>query len=294
MKFGVSPSPFVWWKRIEEFDTWISEVESRGFDSVFIPDHHDLQMPWLPSNELVDAWTTLAYITARSKTLKVGTCVTPLPRYLPSQLAKIIATVDNLSSGRTMPGLGVGYYANEFINYSPQGYLDEPKERVDRFVEGLEIMLKLWTEEKLTFNGKFYRLKDACLMPKPVQKPHPPLWSGGFGSRMLKITAKYFNAWLPHRGEISTPTPEKYEKDVNTIKEYMKKYGRNSDEFTFGLLGWTPINAEEDIKIIDKYVQAGCRYYIVEIPLMPPLSSSKNIEAITKFANEIIPSFQKG
>jgi len=292
MKFAASPSPFLWWKRTGEFVEWILKVESLGYDAIFFPDHYNLPISRYPSNDLLDAWSTLSYIAAKTRETKIGTCVTPLPRWLPSQLAKVIATIDILSEGRTIVGLGTGYFSDEFVNYSPQGCLGDPKERVERFLEGLHVMIKLWTEEKVTFNGKYYKLRDAVLSPKPKQKPKPPLWSGGIGPRMLKVTAKYFDAWLPHRGEAGYPTPEKYKEAVAFIKEHLKKYGRDPNKFTFALLGRISEKANDDIDILEKYSQAGCQYYVVEVPLTFPLSGGEYyMKVIEKFAKEVMPSF---
>lgn len=101
----------------------------------------------------------------------------------------------------------------------PHGYYDDPKTRVERFLEGLQIIIKLWTEERVTFKGKYYKLENATLLPKPLQKPHPPIWPGGFSLRILKISAKYRNgwfvhreAWAPEKGGYGAPTPEEYGK----------------------------------------------------------------------------------
>ncbi|MBS7641316.1 MAG: LLM class flavin-dependent oxidoreductase [Candidatus Bathyarchaeia archaeon] len=288
MKFGVSSSPFVWWRRVEEFNEWICEAENLGYDAIFIPDHYNLP----ESNELIEAWTTLSYIAAKTSRIKVGTSVSPLPRWLPSQLAKIIATVDLLSNGRVIVGLGAGYVSEEFINYSPQGYLGEPKEMVERFLEGLQLMIKLWTEDKVTFDGRYYRLREATLLPKPIQKPRPPLWSGGLGPRMLKITAKYFDAWFPSRRRPEYSIPEKYGEAVTFIKNYLRKYGRSQNEFTFAIVSRMSKSSSEDINIIDKYLRAGCQYYIVEVPPTPLSPGAKyQLEAIKRFAKEVIPSF---
>lgn len=291
MKFAVSPSPHLWWRNIKDLELWISEVESCGYDAVLIPDHYNLPVPDFPSNELLDAWSMLSFIAARTERIKIGTCVTPIPRYVPSQLAKVIATVDVLSEGRVIAGFGAGWYLDEFINYSPHGLFDEPKVRVEKFLEGLQIITRLWMEDNVTFNGKYYKLKNTVLFPKPKQKPHPPLWLGGLGSFMLKTAAKYFNAWLPPRsrprGEIGALTPEKYEQGVNTIKAHLKEYNRNINAFTFALLGWIT----DDVNLIEKYVQAGCQYYVVDITPYVSSSNIKHAELIRKFAEDVMPLF---
>ncbi|MEM3697324.1 MAG: LLM class flavin-dependent oxidoreductase [Candidatus Bathyarchaeia archaeon] len=290
MKFGISPSPHPWWGCIENFKLWVSEIERHEYDAIFIPDHYNLPTPDFPSNALLDTWSTLAFTAAITERIRIGSCVTPIPRYIPSQIAKIISMVDVLSEGRVIAGFGSGWYREEFINYSPQGYLDEPKLRTRRFLEGLQIIIRLWHEYKVTFNGKYYRLRDAILLPKPKQKPHPPLWLGGMSAPMLKIAAKYFDAWIPPRSRPNGErvlTPERYEGMVKVIKKYLQEYNRSVDKFTFAILGW--IN--DDINLIERYVRAGCQHYVIDITTI--LSHPKDkIDAIRRFAEEVIPSFK--
>lgn len=291
MRFGISPSPHPWWRKIEDFKLWVSEVERCEYNAIFIPDHYNLPTPDFPSSDLVDAWTTLAFIAAMTDQIRIGSCVTPIPRYTPSQIAKIISTVDALSEGRVIAGFGSGWNQEEFINYSPQCCLEEPKIRTKRFLEGLQVIIRLWQEDKVTFNGEYYRLRDATLLPKPKQKPHPPLWLGGMSSSMLKIAAKYFDAWIPPRsrprGERAL-TPEKYEYMVNTIKKYLREYNRSVDKFTFAILGWVG----DDTNLIEQYVRAGCQYYVVDISTIVKSSLKEKIEAVRNFAKEVMPSFK--
>lgn len=297
LRFGASPSPFLWWRDVKEFDKWISEVQSCGYDGIFIPDHYNVSVPEHgPSNELVDAWSALAYAAAKTEGIKLASCVSPIPRWTPSQLAKVISVVDLLSDGRVIAGLGAGIFPEEFVNYSPQGCFEEPRVRVERFVEGLQIMEKLWTEDEVNFEGKYYRLKNAVLLPKPKQKPRPPLWSGGLGPYMLKLTAKYFDAWMSHTGPPGTPTPDRYRVSVETVKRHLKKCGRDVSNFTFALFLHLAVPAEkttdEMIKMVEHFVEAGCQYFIVDVSIWrTPIYNGKYIELIRKFAKEVMPSF---
>jgi len=293
LRFGINPTPHPW-RELEKFGEWCVKVEELGYDVVWIPDHYDLPVPPFPSNELVDAWTTLSYVAAKTNTIKIGSLVSPIPRWIPSQLAKIIANVDLLSEGRVIAGFGAGFYIGEFLNYSPTLSLDEDHIKVQKFEEGLQLILKLWTEEKVTFTGKYYGLKDAVLLPKPVQKPYPPIWSGGMGPHMLRLTAKYFDGWIAHRA----PSPhrikssEDYESRVRTIHNYLKDYGREIKKFTFTLLlmiGFDTKDIREASEVIEEYTKLGCQYFIVEFT--PPPPPQKYIELTEKFAKEIIPSF---
>jgi len=271
-------------------------VDEMEFDSIMIPDHYELPVPPFPSSELVDCWTTLSYLAAKTSRVKLGSLVNPIPRWIPSQLAKVIANVDYLSGGRVIAGFGLGFHEGEFVNYSPQAKLEDASTRLERFVEGLEIILRLWTEDKVTFRGKYYTLKDATLLPKPVQKPHPPLWSGGLGRRSLMLTARYFDGWIAHSVPPPSPhgvrSPEDYEERVKRIKEHMKRYGRDPSNFTFGyilMIGLIVKDFSKCFEVIESYREAGCNYFIVEFTPTPP--PEKYIELTKKFAAEVMPSF---
>lgn len=287
MRFGICPTPRPWWASKRQLHDWILQVENLGFDAIFLPDH--CMLP-IVTNDLMDTWITHSYIAAITERIRLGSNVSPVPRYIPSYLAKMLATVDYLSNGRIIAGLGAGGVPDEFVNYS-LGF-DAPSVRVDKFREGVEIILKLWMEDKVTYNGKYYKLKDAILSPKPAQKPRPPIWSGCLGNRMLKITAKFFDGWIFPRLVPRAYLPiQEFEKRTKTLREYAKGYGRDLSNFTFAVLG----SIDDDIETIEEYRNSGCNYYIVELfkgpGLSNPYSSNEYIAVTKRFAQEIIPSF---
>lgn len=296
MKFGLSLSPLQWWTKTEQFNNCIFEVEQLEYDAIFVPDHYSLPQP--PEAPLMDAWTTLSYIAAKTSKVRIGSLVTPVPRWIPSQLAKVITSVDILSNGRVIAPLGVGYYRAEFVNYAPGGIFDEPRVRFEKFLEGVEIILRLWTEESVTFKGRYYFLVDATLYPKPVQKPHPPIWSGGSRPRVIEATAKYFDGWVPavfrvpvsfDRRSSMLPSPEEYRIRVEKIKEYLKEFGRDERNFTFAALGGIGVNA----KFVEEYKEAGCQYYVADLapPGEPIPNPTQCLKMTKKFAEEVIQSF---
>lgn len=294
MKFGISPSPFVWWSNLKQLERWARTAEEMDYDAILIPDHYALPSPPFPSNELIDTWTVLSYIAAKTNKIRLGSMVSPVTRYVPSQLAKIITMVDILSNGRVIAGLGAGYYRDEFVNYSPGGSLDEPRVRFEKFLEGLQIMLKLWREENVTFKGKYYALENAKLVPKPVQRPNPPLWSGAQRPLMMEATAKYFDGWIPDSfrwvpalniGTRGVSGPEEYRTHVRRIKNLLREFGRNENAFTFGVL----CELDFDIKRFESYLDAGCQYFVVEVS--PPKKPEQYFELTKRFAKEIAPSF---
>jgi alkanesulfonate monooxygenase SsuD/methylene tetrahydromethanopterin reductase-like flavin-dependent oxidoreductase (luciferase family) len=166
-------------------------ADELGIDFLLLTDHYLTPV----SNQTVDAWTTLAGLATATETIRLGTCVTPIPFRPPQQLAKVVATVDQLSNGRTILGVGAGWHRPEFDAYSSW---DEAKVRVAKTREGLDLMRKLWTSDKpVDFDGEYYRVIGSVLEPKPIQKPHPPLWFGTTGAYMLKLAARYADGWIP-------------------------------------------------------------------------------------------------
>ena len=154
--------------------------EAHGVDTLFRSDHYISQ-----SNETAnvahDAWTTLAGLAARTTTLRFGTLVSPATFRLPGLLANAAATVDHISGGRIELGLGAGWMEREHRAY---GFpFPETSERLAHFAEQLEIVHRLWTEERVDFRGAYYTLEDAPAQPKPVQQPHPPILVGGSGTK---------------------------------------------------------------------------------------------------------------
>jgi alkanesulfonate monooxygenase SsuD/methylene tetrahydromethanopterin reductase-like flavin-dependent oxidoreductase (luciferase family) len=273
MKFGITPTSY-FWDDFQKFTEWCVKVEEMGFDAILVPDHYQFPVPPFYSNSLFEAWTTLSYVSAKTSKIRLGSLVSPIPRYIPSQLAKVIASVDLLSNGRTIAGFGIGYCPDEFVNYSPTFRFEEPKVLFEKFKEGLEIIIKLWENDKVTFKGKYYTLTEAVLLPKPLQKPRPPLLIGGVGRRTLKIAAEFFDYWVPPviPQRISTlhviRSTEEYEGCKKIIQEHLKHFKRETSGFTFGvLLRFSAENNElvrEATNIIERYRSVGCQYVVIE------------------------------
>jgi alkanesulfonate monooxygenase SsuD/methylene tetrahydromethanopterin reductase-like flavin-dependent oxidoreductase (luciferase family) len=116
----------------------------------------------------------IAYTVAKTSVIDLGNVVLPITCYTPVDLAKQIAHIDILSRGRTLWAVGAGWNEREFKGFSPMGFLPDPRERVQMFLEGAKLMKKLWTEDKVAFKGKYYQCEEAVLKPKPYQRPHPP------------------------------------------------------------------------------------------------------------------------
>jgi F420-dependent oxidoreductase-like protein len=154
--------------------------EGHGVDTLFRSDHY-ISQGNEARNVAHDAWTTIAALAARTTTLRFGTLVSPATFRLPGLLANAAATADHVSGGRIELGLGAGWMEREHRAY---GFpFPESRTRVEMLAEQVEIVHRLWTEERVDFRGRHYTLEDAPAQPKPVQQPRPPLLVGGGGGR---------------------------------------------------------------------------------------------------------------
>jgi alkanesulfonate monooxygenase SsuD/methylene tetrahydromethanopterin reductase-like flavin-dependent oxidoreductase (luciferase family) len=188
MDFGIVLSNNLGVKRIMESGKLADEL---GIVFLLLTDHYMTPI----SNQTVDAWTTLGALAVETERIRLGTCVTPIPFRPPQLLAKVVATVDQLSNGRAILGVGAGWHRPEFEAYSSW---DDDEIRVAKTREGIELMRELWMSDKpVDFDGKYYKVTGSVLEPKAVQKPHPPLWFGTTGAYMLKLAARYGDGWVP-------------------------------------------------------------------------------------------------
>jgi alkanesulfonate monooxygenase SsuD/methylene tetrahydromethanopterin reductase-like flavin-dependent oxidoreductase (luciferase family) len=167
-------------------------VEELGFDLVTVADHfvdwHDPSVPWL------EAWTLLAALARETTRIRIGTCVTQIPLRNPALLARQALTVDQISGGRLELGLGTGLSVDPA--YDMMGLPNwEAGERVARFVEYVEVVDRLLSNERCSYAGKYYTIKDAVMVPRPVQRPRPPMVIAALGPVMLKHAARLADTW---------------------------------------------------------------------------------------------------
>ena len=167
------------------------EAEKLGFESLWVSDHFFLA-PQLSDTSCLESWTTLAALARDTSRLRLGVMVTSQSYRNPALLAKMAASVDNLSSGRLNFGIGAGW---KEVEYKAYGYpFPKPGLRINQLNEALEIAKRMWTQDKATFEGKYYHIKDAICSPKPIQKPFPPIWVGGMGKLTLRVAARHADA----------------------------------------------------------------------------------------------------
>jgi alkanesulfonate monooxygenase SsuD/methylene tetrahydromethanopterin reductase-like flavin-dependent oxidoreductase (luciferase family) len=189
VRFGLflSQANKSWERVLEDFLL----AEALGFDTAWLVDHLvDTDGP--PEHPIHEAWTLLAAIAARTERIRLGILVSSNTFRNPALLLKEAVTVDHISGGRVILGLGTGWHAGEHRRYGFD--LPDPAERVDRLEEAVRLIEALLDGGRTTFEGRFYRLDDALLSPLPVQ-PRIPILIAAHRPRMLRIAARYADQW---------------------------------------------------------------------------------------------------
>lgn len=259
VEFGVLTPPTFEYEVLR--DLWL-ECERLGFNSAFIYDH--LQDPpytlsWYrqpyytfdlvphkrakkevgtstqrtPMTSNLECWTVLSALASETKRLRLGPFVLCNSFRQPSLTAKMASTLDVISNGRLEFGIGAGWYEKEFHAYGL--HFPPIAVRMRQLREAIQIIKKLWTEEKVSYAGEFYSVEEVVNMPRPIQKPHPPIWVGGSGEKfLLRIVAELANAWsMPGKG---IPLKQ-YKHKLQVLKQHCVSVGREPDEIRKGWQG---------------------------------------------------------
>ena len=243
MKFGLQHPSFsfdgVGSRMVDSLRAVVSEAEASNFDSFWVMDHlHQIRGVGQPQEPMLEGWSTLAVIAGFTNRIKLGTLVTGNVYRHPSILAKIGSTLDVLSKGRLFMGIGAAWNEEESAAYGIP--FPPTRERLRRLEEAVQIIRGMWTQERTTFEGQYYRIREAYCNPKPIQKPHPPIMVGGMGEReTLRIVAKYADACNLF-GSADT-----VRRKLNVLREHCKAVGRDYDTILKTKLGHVIIDRDQ-------------------------------------------------
>jgi len=240
-----------------------AEVEALGFDSLWRSDH--LLSIIDEGREAHETWLALTVAAAETTRLQIGSLVSPITFRNPALLAKIAASVDTLSDGRLVLGVGAGWNDRE---HRAHGLPFPPfKERLERLEEGLEVILRLQGDGPVSYQGRYYQIDGANLYPKPVQKPRVPLLIGGKGkARFLRIVARYADEW-----NMTTNSPAFCHERSECLAEQCRAIGRDPADIrrsvSMGLLiGRSEREVERRCRSIQQLMPALASVNITEIP----------------------------
>lgn len=279
-------------------------AEEQGFDAVWSADRvvtpwkietpypysesHEFIVP--PDRPFLDSFTCLTYLAGRTEKIRLGISVLVLPYRHPLYWARVAASIEQLSKGRLIMGIGVGWMQEEFaalnVPYKERGRITD---------EQLEVLTRLWSEEHITFEGSYYHLRDLAFYPRP--EPRTPLWVGGEGAAAQKRAAKYGDAWFPY---FIDTTPAELRAGYENVLKQAEGFGRDPQQIA--LTCCLPIEVtkqpvEQDgrhlrgspqqlVEAIRAYRDAGVQHLALQfmVPRWPD-----RVEQIEQFARDVMP-----
>lgn len=286
-------------------------AETLGYDSVWTADR--IITPWEintpypysadqrfivpPDIPFLEPLTCLAFLAGGTQTVSLGMSVLVMPYRHPLHWAKIATTIDHLSKGRLILGVGVGWMVEEF------DALGAPfKERGAVADEQLEVVDRLWRDDRPSFTGRYYRFQEVGFAPKPLQNPRIPLWIGGEGERAQRRAARYGDAWFPYFVRI---TPRELAARFDHVRRWAAEAGRDPDRIRLACclpieLSREPLPQEEDrlrgspeqlARALKAYRAIGVEHIALQfmVPRWP-----ERLEQIERFAGEVMPALQEG
>jgi F420-dependent oxidoreductase-like protein len=212
--------------------------ERLGFEGLFTSDHY-LSVAGAPPGSN-DAWAILAALAARTERLRLGAMVSPVTFRLPVVLAKAATTVDRISAGRVDLGMGAGWWEEEHRTHGIP--FPSPSERLEMLEEQLEIVHGLWSEDVFSFESRHYALEECRFVPKPVQRPHPPIIVGGEGGpRIARLVA----AWADEFNRVGG-TPQVVRESYGRVRDAVDRAGRDQATVTTSLMTWIVVGRTEE------------------------------------------------
>lgn len=224
---------------------FLTRAEALGYHSAWV------QEQILGPARSLEPVVLLSYAAAVTRTLRLGSAVLLTPLRNPVQLAKSVATLDQLSGGRLIVGVGLGADPSVYpaFGLSPQG-------RVRRFVEGVSLMKRLWSDATVTFDGEFWKLKGVAMEPKPVQKPHPPLWFGAREPAALRRAVELGDGWIGG-GNSST---ENFRTQVSLVREYLEAERRDPSTFRIAKRVYLAVDRDRE-RALNRLREWSATYY---------------------------------
>jgi probable F420-dependent oxidoreductase len=281
-------------------------AETQGFDAVWSADrvvtpwqihtsypyseNHEFIVP--PDRPFLDSLTCLAFLAGCTEKITLGISVLVLPYRHPLYWTRVAASIEQLSKGRLIMGVGVGWMEEEFaalgVSFKDRGRMTD---------EQLQILSSLWTEEHASFNGQFYRFQDLAFYPKPIQQPRIPIWVGGEGAAAQRRAAKYGDAWFPYFVAI---TPGELRAGYENVLRLASEAGRDPRQVR--LTCCRPVEVTRDpvpqdesqlrgnpqqlLEALNVYREIGVDHLALQfmVPRWP-----ERMEQIERFAREVMP-----
>lgn len=304
-------------------------ADEGGVDYLWVEDHTRLPPLEIHASEgdagvdePLEAWTTLAYLAGITRSLSLGTEVTPLTLRHPALLAKTVATLDQLCGGRVILGAGAGWFKDEFESLGIP--FEKRDNRFRKVTEALEVIQALWREPSVDYDGEFYQLKDAVCAPKPLQGADLPIWFGGFSDRLFQLLLRFGTGWILGTHPAPEFVAERWQRlremadeqavdvsDMPVMVPLIAHVSRDRDRAAASLNGYvdrgnfdewlgsffgentrkyavwgTP---EDAVRKLEPYIEVGVRHFVLD--LRPPSIMEETAELLV---SEVFPKLQEG
>jgi F420-dependent oxidoreductase-like protein len=317
VQFGLQINPYLSGATGNSWDAVAAVArvaEDGGFDSLWLYDHFLWDDPVTPDgpyrdsspSPVIECFVGLAALAAITSRIRLGQLVLGVPYRNPALVAKMATSLDLISHGRSILGLGAAWHAREFAAYGWD--FEELGTRMGRLEEAIQVVLAMWREPSPSFNGQYYRLDNALNDPAPIQRPHPPILVGGNGEKVtLRLVAQY-GQWCNVFGE-----PEVVRHRFGVLREHCDRLHRPYDEITKSNHQWVLIGRDETevkaklqrwrdaipsfagfagtppqlIERFREYEAAGSQYCTFQMP------DGCEVEPVRLFAQTVIPSLSR-
>ena len=257
MHFGISVPAFADFSDPRVLADLAHDAESAGWDGFFIWDHIFFDPTFHP---IADSWVALAAVAMNTHRMRIGTMVTPVARRRPWKLARETVSIDRLSNGRLILGVGLGEPAQWDFGFFDE--VTDAKTRARRLDEGLDILTGLWQAEPFSYQGQEYNVKEMIFRPGPVQSPRIPIWVGGMWPHKppLRRAARWDGVCPIKWGDAITP------EEWREVLAYIRKYRTSNEPFEAVHSGVTPgDDREQAAALVHPYLEAGVTWWIEPI-----------------------------
>lgn len=253
-------------------------AEEAGWDGFFLWDHVTFEY----DVSLHDPWILLGAIAACTKKIRLGTLVTPLARRRPHIVAKETATLDHLSKGRVVLGVGLGGVDREFSAFGEES---DSKKRAEKLDEAIELIKKIWSGEVVEHDGKHYTLDRVALLPRPIQEPQIPIWVGGHSKPALRRASKY-DGWADGGPAPSVELPGMTSQELKASITYIKKNRKEKNPIDIVYTAELPEDSQQLRDMIRKLQHIGITWVLESIHGMR-YSDKKALERVKRGPPEI-------
>lgn len=264
-------------------------AEERGFDSLWLGEHSHIPVPddgdpktgmpaslgggFLPEEyrHMPCPFVSLAAAAAVTQRIRLGTCVCLINQHNPINLAKHVATLDQISRGRFIFGVGAGWNKVEMAHHGVQF-----EDRWEQVIERIQALRVLWTQERASFEGKFVRFSESWQYPKPLQSAGPPILFGTLDTQFGRdVVARYGEGWLPLTFDV-----DRVSRSIDKVRAQMKEYGRDSSKLDVSLLFID--NAVQDASTLKKAEEIGATRAILRLPVTNEYATFRMLDLYAK------------